>query len=664
MKKQLSPIMQALMEKIKAQNDAMNSVVAFLQPAPSQSFNLPSGEDNEENHNILAEAAERAAEDASAGPNPSRVPGGTLSERLALIKAKRIIDAAAAKNAELAEEPPEELCDDEEAEPLAPPEAAPPVLDSAPASTVGKQESFSLNITLNERQQAAANLAFQGKSFVLTGPAGSGKTTAQRSVAKALLQSGKLSETTFKSYSGGQKIRVSGPSIAFVAYTRRASRNLERAIHKDPEMEKAFYHNVMTIHMLLEYEPETYWDHVEGKEKFRFVPRRHAGNPLDITHLIIEESSMVGAEDLWPKLFDALRPGVQIIFIGDINQLQPVFGASILNYALVQLPVIALVETYRNQGIVLDNAHRILRGEMLEESDHYQIVRGKKPIQQPEATVANIVAHMLEQCMDTVDDDGLPMYDPEDCMVLTPYNVEPCGSDYLNNKIAQFLGQRRKAIVFEIIAGKSKRYLAVGDKVMVNKRDGVIIDIYANPNYSGKIPQLPGSDMTRFGARIVGAADIEEMTNALVDSNRMIATDYTNFSLDEEQEIERKQQASHIVTVQFEDGTEETIQGAGDFATQVFSLGYVLTGHKAQGCEWRKVFIVLHKNQSVMLHREWLYTAATRARTRVCIVAKDYLIKKAIDNPRIKGNTLQDKIEYFNAKYPNLDMSTVQCVKV
>jgi len=201
MKKQLSPIMQALVAKIKAQNDAMNSLVAFVQPTPSQSFSLPSGEDNEENHNILAEAAERAAENYAASPNPPTVPGGTLSERLALIKAKRIIDAAAAKNAELAEEPPEELSDNEEAEPLTPTEAAPPVLDLTPASTVGKQESFSLNITLNERQQAAANLAYQGKSFVLTGPAGSGKTTAQRSVAKSLLQSGMLRETTFKSYS-------------------------------------------------------------------------------------------------------------------------------------------------------------------------------------------------------------------------------------------------------------------------------------------------------------------------------------------------------------------------------------------------------------------------------------------------------------------------------
>lgn len=42
-------------------------------------------------------------------------------------------------------------------------------------------------------------------------------------------------------------------------------------------------------------------DDLEGKEVFRFVPKRTASNPLTITHLIVEESSMLGL-DLWEKL--------------------------------------------------------------------------------------------------------------------------------------------------------------------------------------------------------------------------------------------------------------------------------------------------------------------------------------------------------------------------
>ncbi|MCC9487764.1 AAA family ATPase, partial [Campylobacter jejuni] len=80
--------------------------------------------------------------------------------------------------------------------------------------------------------------------------------------------------------------------------------------------------------------------------------------PLDLTHLIIEEATMIGVADLWPKLFAALRPGTQIIFIGDINQLQPVFGASIFNYALAALPVVELTTVYRQKegSSILDNA--------------------------------------------------------------------------------------------------------------------------------------------------------------------------------------------------------------------------------------------------------------------------------------------------------------------
>jgi exodeoxyribonuclease V alpha subunit len=399
----------------------------------------------------------------------------------------------------------------------------------------------------------------------------------------------------------------------------------------------------MTIHSLLEYEPETYFDAVENKEKFRFAPKRNAQNPLDITHLVIEEASMLDAMTLWEKLYDALPTGVQIIFIGDINQLPPVFGPSILNYALVQLPVIELKKVYRNQGIVLENAHHILKGETLEEDKDFVIVRGKSQVTIGQEKVAATLGALFNQWLDMKGSDDLPEYDPNDCIILTPFNVQPLGSDNLNKWIAQHLGARRKAIVHEIIAGFNKLYLAVGDKVMVNKMDGVIVDILRNPNYHGKAPQVAGSDLNRFGTRILGSQGQDSIDD--------IALDYSNFSLEqlEADKAERKQQASHTVVVEFENGAKEDIDSAGAFAPQVFSLGYALTVHKAQGSEWRKVFIVLHKDHAIMLYRELFYTAVTRARTKVTIVAKDNVIKKAVENQRIKGQSIQDKIEWFNS---------------
>jgi len=506
-----------------------------------------------------------------------------------------------------------------------------------------KAESFSLSITLNEKQLHAKEMALAGKSYVLIGAAGTGKTTTQRAVAEALLQDRRLSVSTFKTYDkDGNRKYQTGPSIAFVAYTRRAASNLRKAIHKSPELEDALTHNILTIHSLLEYEPETYFDAIEKKDKFRFVPRRDASNPLDITHLIIEEASMVGAHDLWPKLYDALPSGVQIIFIGDINQLPPVFGPSILNYALVSLPVVELTQGYRNQGIVLENAWNILEGKPIVETPNYRVVRGKQNVQHGQEKLSYAYKKLFEAMSEIKDADGETEYDPEDCMILSPWNKQALGTDNMNKHIAQFLGAKRRAIVHEIIAGMNKVYLAEGDKIMFNKRDGVVTKIEKNVSYFGREPQMPGSDLSRFGVRVLG-----EQNDSLDD----ITIDYSAFSLEalEDEKAERKQQASHVVTVAYEDGTGDILSATGDFGPQVFSLGYVLTVHKAQGSEWRKVFIILHKDFAVSLYRELFYTASTRARTKVTILSNDSIIAKAIASQRIKGNTLKDKLEYFNS---------------
>jgi ATP-dependent exoDNAse (exonuclease V) alpha subunit len=515
------------------------------------------------------------------------------------------------------------------------------------AKEKGTQESFALNIVLNPKQVAAKDMAMAGKSFCLIGAAGTGKTTAQRAVAEALLQQEQLSVSRYRTYDeDGKRQYVSGPSIAFCAYTRRAAANLQKAVHKSPILKEKLPNNIMTIHALLEFEPETYQDYNdEGKlvDKFRFVPRRDANNPLDITHLVIEEASMLDAYTLWGQLYDALKPGVQIIFIGDINQLPPVFGQSILNYALVQLPIVELTEVYRNQGIVLENAHNILGGKKLAEDQNFVIVRGKSQVQVGQQKLATILGNLFNQWLDMKGSDGLPEYDPNDCIILSPFNKQDCGTMNMNNWIAQHLGARRNAVVHEVIAGFSKLYLAVGDKVMVNKMDGVITDIYRNPNYHGREPQLAGSDLTRFGMRVLGKAGADSLDD--------IAVDYSSFSLEqlEQEKGERKQQASHEVVVTLDNGDIEHLSGAGDFSDQKFSLGYALTVHKAQGSEWRKVFIILHKDHATMLYRELFYTAVTRARTKVTIIAKDNVIDKAVANQRIKGNSIKDKIEFFNA---------------
>jgi exodeoxyribonuclease V alpha subunit len=500
----------------------------------------------------------------------------------------------------------------------------------------GKQETFSLSITLNKEQLLAKELAFAGKSFCLIGAAGTGKTTAQREIARSLLETKALSTHTFR-IQGETGQYWTGPSIAFVAYTRIASGNLKRAIHKDPSLEECLLHNVTTIHNLLEYYPQFYWNEELQKESMRFIPKRDAGNPLDITHLVIEEASMVDL-DLWSKLFAALRPKTQIIFIGDINQLPPVFGPSILNYALTQLPVVELTHVYRQKGdsTILENAHNILQGKPLREAQDFQIIRaGEK--QHSQFKLSQMLGVMFQKLLSSKE------YLPEEDIILSPFNKQDLGTVVLNNRIAQFLGEQRGATVFEIIAGMRKLYLAEGDKILYNKQVGVITKITFNGDYKGKAPQPASKDLTRFGIYKSKETDEDE---------EFALEGYENLDLDKMIAGEKEdtvRQASHCVHILLETGVTEILQAVGDFGEATFSLGYALTVHKAQGCEWRKVFIVLHKDHSIMAFRELLYTAVTRSREHCVIFAKDFMIEKAIKTQRIKGDSLKEKIEMFNS---------------
>lgn len=522
-----------------------------------------------------------------------------------------------------------------------------------------KPKTFSLDIVLNDRQNEAVKLASLGKSFVLTGSAGTGKTTTARELAKSLLANGTLGTHTFKVNFGGQTDRIDGPSIAFVAYTRRATNNIRRAIHMDSMLEEKLRYNILTIHSLLEFEPVSFLNEETGKDSIRFEPKRTKYNPLGITHLVIEEASMLGT-NLGAKLLDALLPGTQIIYMGDINQLQPVMDKPMLSYALIKLPVIELTEVYRQalESDIIKAAHLVLKGksddfiELVQTSTKKQIKIASGEKAHTEETMVQGLANAFNKLYES------GKYDPIQDMILSPFNKNALGTDNINNWIAQFLGQKRKAVVHEVIAGRRKLYLAIGDRVMCNKRDGVITKISINGRYIGKMFQPASEFLSRFGIPI-----IQDKPFTLTSDTREedLFVGYENLDVNAEPTEEKEREASHVVEITYEDETIDVINAVGEFSVNSFSLGYALTVHKAQGCEWRKVYLILHPNHAVMLHRELFYTAITRAKEEIQIIANHATIKKAIQNARIKGQSIQEKIEYFNSGA--LDASTVEVTK-
>lgn len=517
----------------------------------------------------------------------------------------------------------------------------PIILPSPSERATPANEQFALSIVLNKKQQLGVEFAKSGKSFVLTGKAGTGKTTTLREVARALLEDQVLGDHLFGYY---KPDGIVAPSIAFTAYTNRATDNMRRAIHKDPYLAEALKYNVLTIHKLLEYTME--WvTNDEGKTIPHFYPKRNAANPLDITHLLVEESSMVDIP-LWrDQLFAALRPGTVVIFVGDINQLPPVFGPSVLNYALTKLPVVELDEVYRQalDSPILANALRTLDGLEIQPDPTgklklYQTKPGGKSPSEHAMAVATINTikgwHKNGQ------------YNPETDIILSPFNKErfPCSTKNLNYHIAQYLGDERQAKVHHVQAGRNTWYLAVGDRVMISKQDGTIKRISMNAQYIGKTSLSVVCDINRFGKPTLGGPDID------INAENFELEGYEELNVDNISDEEKTIAASHIIDVEMDDGTTECLSSAGDFSDAKFCLGYCLSVHKAQGSEWRKVIFVIHKNFKVLLFRELIYTAMTRAKEELVIVDMSNALSEAIKSQRIKGNSVKEKIEWFNSK--------------
>jgi exodeoxyribonuclease V alpha subunit len=523
-----------------------------------------------------------------------------------------------------------------------------------PTDTNTSTDRFGKTIIYNELQQAFVSLATTGEDCILIGAAGTGKTTCMKGVVGNLIQSGKAGILD----PGDHKHLIAGtPGIVVVAFTRRAVNNIRKNMPEDMK------DNCITIHKLLEYEPHFYSvvDEETGKErnKVEFVPTRNSMRPLPETiHTIIfEESSMVGT-DLYKEVRNALCHPHQEIFLGDIQQLPPVFGPAILGFKLQILQTIELTEVYRQalESPIIRLAHRVLSGNIIEADELNKMQEAPALVIKPWSKTITPGAAMMVIGNCIPDANGrlglFPQliasggYDPNEDMILIPQNVG-LGTEELNRYIAQYIAHTAKREVWEVVAGFNKHYFSVGDKVMYERADGIITKIETNPLYSGsKLIRAPSATLTYWGMETSRAKKQEDhgVENAEFDS--------TDFLLGQAaiSDEDRVHAASHIITIKLMDSENELkIDKAAQINNTI--LGYALTVHKSQGSEWRRVFLVFHKVHNRMLQRELLYTAITRAKEELVIICEKDSFINGIESQRIKGNTLQEKAEYFKGKY-------------
>jgi len=525
----------------------------------------------------------------------------------------------------------------------------------------------------NEQQRAAIELALQGKSFCVTGAAGTGKTTVMQTIIELLQRCDHVVPLATNS----KYLNAKTPGIVVTSFTITAVENIRSKLPIHLQS------HCINIHKLIEYEPNYY--EVVGEDgnlrtTMRFEPGRNSTNPLPhISTLIFEESSMIGT-DLYQEVLAALPAPhkTQFIFLGDLNQIKPVFGHSIFGFSMTKLPVVELTHVYRQallspiislatavrtnnlaskftkpaaawhdanydqthlpwalnatSGNSVDKKRTVIdRGEHGKLTIHPWAKRVDKEV------ALNMMKIQLPRWIE----EG--SYAPEADMVLCPFN-KSFGTIELNKIIANYLATQRDEVTYEVIARYNKTYWAVGDRVFYNRQNCFIRKIYPTPGYYGKTPALPSKTLNRWGVDPNNKSLLQESAPSGLDA-------LDDLAVDEEDAINK---ASHTLVLWVPStDTEIEVNTAGDINNLL--LGYVLTIHKSQGSEWNRVFMLLHSSHATMLSRELIYTGITRARKELYIVCegddKTYpnSLARAAGAPVIPGTSLADKIAYFTA---------------
>ena len=500
--------------------------------------------------------------------------------------------------------------------------------------TVHDSHGIPKTIHLNDKQSQFVELVASGKSCILIGAAGTGKTTCTQAALQAVIDSGLAGILQ-----GGHKHLTAGtPAIIPTAYTRRATNNIRRVMSKDLAA------NTITIHKLLEYSPVFYEvmdEYGKLKKTMRFEALRNAANQLDrsIRIIVVDESSMLSVQ-LYNEIEQALGHSIIWVFIGDLNQLPPVFGLAILGFKLLELPVVELTEVYRQalESPIISLAHRVLSGkgiDSLELKQKWQYQDQLQVIQWPKYCKPEVSLFEIAKLLKAAYDAG--KYDPETDIILTPHN-KGVGQIELNKHIAEHIARKLGRVTYEIIAGYTPVYYSVGDKVLYDKEDSTIIAITPNTSYFGRPYATESTTLSYWGFDNSGT----HYKNTDIDLDAMLAG--SSGSSDDDKTL----QASHCITIEVTDSGEQ-IELTTLGQIKELSHAYAMTVHKSQGSEWRRVFLCLHHTH-YNLNREMLYTAITRASKQLVIICEQDSFIKGVRRQAIKGNSLEEKAEFFKGK--------------
>ena len=367
---------------------------------------------------------------------------------------------------------------------------------------------------LSEEQRSALQMALTHPVSILTGGPGTGKTTCLKALITSL-------ESLHKRY-------------GLASPTGRAAKRLSEATGR----------SASTIHRLLEYSP------VEGF-------KHNEENPLNVDFLIVDEASMLDLL-LTHNLVKALRPGTQLLLVGDVDQLPAVGAGDVLRNMIRSgvIPVTRLSVIFRQaaHSQIITNAHLINQGKspvFPKENGDFFLFPAEDATEAAD-WIVRIVSERIPHKFG---------FDPvHEIQVLAPLYRGPAGVSALNERLQEKLNPPAPSKPERQLYGTLFR---LGDKVMQTQNN------YDKDVYNGDIG-------------FVRSIDLIEQSLSVDFDGRSVTYDWSE-------------------------------------ADQL-TLAYVISVHKAQGSEFPAVVMPIVTQHYMMLQRNLLYTAVTRAR-KLCVLA-------------------------------------------
>lgn len=345
-----------------------------------------------------------------------------------------------------------------------------------------------------------------------------------------------------------------------------------------------------TIHRLLEMGVSEDENSYYGKGE---------SEPLEADVIIIDEASMIDIM-LMHSLLKAIKLGTRLIIVGDVDQLPSVGAGNVLKDLIESnfIKVVRLKDIFRQgeESLIVTNAHKINNGEMpyINRRDGDFFFENKEDVDLILSTIIDLINRRLPNFKKSWD-----KY--RDIQILTPTRKGILGVQNLNNKLQEVLNpkspSKREKELKEVVFRE-------GDKVMQTKN-----------NYSLKWTRIGGSGENEgvgvFNGDMgfIQSINEEEKTITIVfDDERKVIYDY--IYLDE------------------------------------LELAYAITIHKSQGSEFKVIITPAFMGSPLLMNKNLLYTAITRAKELVVVVGSPKALKYMVSNTRSmdRYSSLRDRI--------------------